>query len=55
MILDRLVGSGRAINNAGFRPANDLDAIEELELYDRLLNEFPRWLAAARGQGLSAD
>jgi len=55
MIVDRLAGSGRAINNAGVMPANDLDALEVRELYDRLLNEFPRWLAAARGQGLLAD
>jgi hypothetical protein len=32
-------------------PVNDLDAIQNLDLYDRLLNEFPRWLAAARGPG----
>lgn len=43
---------GRAIDNAGFMPVNDLDAIEDLELYDRLLNEFPRWLVAAWEQGI---
>jgi len=37
MIVDRLAGSGRAINNAGVMPANDLDALEVRELYDRLL------------------
>jgi len=46
---------GRLLDNAGFMAVNDLDAIKDLELYDRLLNEFPRWLAAARGQGLLAD
>ena len=55
MILDWLAWTGRAIDNAGFRPVSDLDAIEDLELYDRLLNEFPQWLTAARGQGLLAD
>ena len=29
-------------------PVNDLDAIKDAELYDRLLNEFPRWLEKAR-------
>ena len=54
MILDRLAGSGRAINNAGVMPVNDLDAIEVRELYDRLSNQFPQWLAKARGQGILA-
>lgn len=26
---------------------NDIDQIEDAELYDRLLNEFPRWLEKA--------
>lgn len=39
---------GRLIDNAGFMSVNDLDAIKDLELYDRLLNQFPRWLAKAR-------
>ena len=43
---------GRAIDNAGFMPVNDLDAIEDLDLYDRLLNEFPQWLVAAWEQGI---
>jgi len=46
---------GRMIDNVGFMPVNDIDAIKDLELYDRLLNEFPRWLAKAREQGLLAD
>ena len=33
---------------------NDLDQIKDAELYDRLLNEFPRWLTKARGQGILA-
>lgn len=43
---------GRAIDNAGFMHVNDLDAIKDLELYDRLLNEFPQWLVAAWEQGI---
>ena len=43
---------GRVIDNAGFMHVNDLDAIEDLELYDRLLNEFPQWLVAAWEQGI---
>jgi hypothetical protein len=54
LILDRLAGSGRAIKTAGFMPVNILDAIKVLELYDRLLNEFPQWLAKAREQGILA-
>lgn len=49
--LRELVGlPGRPIDLAGFRPVNDLDTIEDLELYDRLLNEFPKWLEAARAR-----
>ena len=45
---------GRMIDNAGFMRVNDIDAIKDLELYDRLLNEFPRWLVEARERGLLA-
>ncbi len=48
--LDEL--SGRLIDNAGFMHVNDLDEIEDAELYDRLLNEFPHWLAKAREKGI---
>jgi hypothetical protein len=44
--------SGRLIDNAGFMQVNDLDAIKDAELYDRLLNEFPQWLTKAREKGL---
>lgn len=43
---------GRVIDNAGFMAVSDIDTIKDAELYDRLLNEFPQWLEAARGQGL---
>jgi len=47
--LRKLAGlRGRPIDLAGFVPVNNLDAIEDLELYDRLLNQFPRWLVKAR-------
>jgi len=45
---------GRVIDNAGFMAVNDIDAIKDAELYDRLLNEFPQWLEIARAQGLWA-
>jgi hypothetical protein len=51
--LDEL--SGRLIDNAGFIQINDLDAIKDAELYDRLLNEFPRWLEKARGKRVLTD
>ena len=52
MILDWLAWTGRAIDNAGFMPVNDIDTIKDLELYDRLLNEFPQWLIKAWEQGV---
>ena len=45
---------GRFIDNAGFMPVNDIDVIKDAELYDRLLNEFPQWLEAARENGILA-
>ncbi|MCB1771594.1 MAG: VWA domain-containing protein [Candidatus Competibacteraceae bacterium] len=45
---------GRFIDNAGFMPVNDIDVIKDAELYDRLLNEFPQWLKAARENGILA-
>ena len=43
---------GRLIDNAGFMPVNDLNTLKDLELYDRLLNEFPQWLVKAREKNL---
>ena len=43
---------GRVIDNAGFMAVNDIDAIQDAELYYRLLNEFPSWLTKAREQGM---
>ncbi|MEU8132019.1 vWA domain-containing protein [Streptodolium elevatio] len=43
---------GRIVDNAGFFRVDDFDAVSDAELYDRLLGEFPQWLAAARAQGI---
>lgn len=49
--LDKL--NGRIIDNAGFcATGSDPSALTDEELYDRLLNEFPQWLAEARNMGL---
>ena len=45
---------GRVIDNAGFMAVNDIDVINDAELYDRLLNEFPQWLIKAREKGFLA-
>ncbi|GAA3813408.1 vWA domain-containing protein [Streptomyces phyllanthi] len=52
--LDELAVPGkRVVDNAGFFHAGeDPRAVSDGELYDRLLGEFPAWLAAARGLGI---
>jgi hypothetical protein len=40
------------IGNAGFMAVNDIDTLKDAELYARLLNEFPQWLAKAGERGL---
>lgn len=44
--------SGRIVDNCGFFALDDLHSIGEQALYDRLLGEFPLWLAAAKRQGI---
>ncbi|MFE1379734.1 VWA domain-containing protein [Streptomyces sp. NPDC058740] len=55
--LDELdVPGKRPIDNAGFFHAGkDPRRIPDEELYDRLVAEFPAWLAAARAQGIVAS
>ncbi|WP_030909243.1 vWA domain-containing protein [Streptomyces sp. NRRL F-5126] len=52
--LDELaVPARRVVDNAGFFPAGrDPRRMRDTTLYDRLLGEFPQWLAAARAQGI---
>lgn len=52
--LDELPVPGkRVVDNAGFFHAgSDPSAMPDTELYDRLVAEFPQWLAAARTRGI---
>ncbi|MGW4339484.1 VWA domain-containing protein [Rhodococcus koreensis] len=43
---------GRTLDNAGFFAVDDLDTIDDAELYRRLLSEFPDWLRAAKSAGV---
>ncbi|MGW1951816.1 vWA domain-containing protein [Streptomyces sp. NPDC001920] len=52
--LDELsVPDKRVVDNAGFFHAGpEPQKVPDSELYDRLLGEFPKWLVAARAQGI---
>ena len=48
--LDNL--EGRYIDNAGFFSVKDPAAIPDDELYDLLMNEYPKWVKEAKANGL---
>ena len=43
---------GRVVDNAGFFALDDIDAISDADLYERILSEFPDWVRAAREAGI---
>ena len=48
--LDEL--SGRYVDNANFFALDDIDTISDEALYDRMMNEFPLWLRAAKEKNI---
>lgn len=42
----------RIVDNAGFFALDDIDRVDDGELYARLLGEFPDWLRAAEAAGI---
>ncbi len=44
--------SGRKVDNAGFFEVNDIFQIDDIELYKRMLNEYPEWIQKAKGLGI---
>ncbi|MEV4125813.1 VWA domain-containing protein [Nocardia sp. NPDC049707] len=44
--------AGRRVDNAGFFAVDDIDILTDTDLYDRLLDEFPDWLRAAKSAGI---
>ncbi|MFD8419172.1 VWA domain-containing protein [Streptomyces sp. NPDC059466] len=42
----------RRVDNVGFFAVDDIGALPDPELYDRLLSEFPAWVTAARRLGI---
>jgi stress response protein SCP2 len=43
---------GRRVDNVGFFAVDDIRTLPDQDLYDRLLSEFPAWVAAARHIGV---
>jgi stress response protein SCP2 len=43
---------GRFVDNAGFFPVADLDAVGDEALYDQLMGEYPDWVGLARQKGM---
>ena len=44
--------AGRYVDNAGFFPSADLDAMGDDELYDHMMGEYPQWVPHAQARGL---
>jgi stress response protein SCP2 len=44
--------SGRYVDNANFFALDDFNTVPDSELYDRLLGEFPSWLAEIKKKGM---
>lgn len=52
-VLERLdTMEGRRVDNAGFFALDDVTAVTDAELYERLLTELPAYLTAARAAGI---
>ncbi|NYZ69254.1 VWA domain-containing protein [Endozoicomonas sp. SM1973] len=52
-VLERLDDlTGRTIGNADFFSIDDFKKVQNQELYERLLNEFPGWLREAKRIGI---
>lgn len=45
--------TGRVVDNRGFFAIDDFHDLTEEQVYDRLLQEFPQWLRAARIEGVT--
>ncbi|MBM9466012.1 vWA domain-containing protein [Nakamurella leprariae] len=45
---------GRTVDNVDFFAVDDIDRVDDAELYRRLLGEYPEWLRAARATGIVA-
>ena len=43
---------GRYVDNANFFALDDLHDISDVELYDRMLKEFPLWLKEIKKLGM---
>jgi stress response protein SCP2 len=44
--------TGRDVDNTGFFAVDDLDKVSDADLYDRLLDQFPQWVAEATRLGI---
>jgi len=44
--------AGRKVDNADFFPIDDFEKIQDQVLFDRLLNEFPGWVKAAKAENI---